>query len=92
VRDEQPKYRKRAVRTFGVNPAAVASHEQYAAKFSFNFPLLSDPERVAAAAYRALKPGREAIERTVYLIGADGRVLFARRGAPGADEILAALG
>jgi peroxiredoxin Q/BCP len=92
VRDEQPKYRKKAVRTFGVNPAAVASHEQYTAKFSFNFPLLSDPDGVVAAAYRAVKPGGAAIQRTVYLVGADGRVLFAKRGTPGVDEILAALG
>jgi len=92
VRDEQPKYRKRAVRTFGVNPAGVPDHEKYTAKFSFNFPLLSDPDRAVAAAYRALKPDGKGLQRTVYLVGTDGRVLFARRGAPGADEILAVFG
>ena len=92
MRDEQPKYRKKAVRTFGVNPADVPAHEKYTAKFSFNFPLLSDPERAVAAAYRALKPDGKGLHRTVYLIGTDGLVRFARRGAPGADEILAVLG
>jgi peroxiredoxin Q/BCP len=92
VRDEQPKYRKKAVRTFGVNPAGLESHEKYTAKFSFNFPLLSDPDRAVAAAYRALKPDGKGLQRTVYLVGTDRRVRFAKRGAPGADEILAALG
>jgi peroxiredoxin Q/BCP len=92
VRDEQPKYRKKGVRTFGVNPAGLASHGQYSAKFSFNFPLLSDPDRAVSGAYRVLKADGKGLQRTVYLLGTDGRVLFARRGAPGADEILAVLG
>lgn len=91
MRDEQSKFRAKKVQTLGVNPAAVASHEKYAAKFAFNFPLLADTERQAAAAYRALKRNGRGIQRTVYLIGTDGRVLFGRRGAPGADVVLAAL-
>ena len=92
MRDEQSKYAAQAVQTFGVNPASVDSHEKYAKKFAFNFPLLSDPDRVAAGAYRALKPDGRGIARTVYLIGRDGRIRFAQRGAPGVDVILAALG
>lgn len=80
------------MRTLGVNHAGVASHERYAAKFRFDFPLLSDPDRAVAAAYRALKPDGKAIVRTVYLVGPDGRVWFARRGAPAARDILAPLG
>ncbi len=80
------------MRTLGVNPAGLPRHERYAAKFAFNFPLLSDPDRAVAAAYRVLKPDGKGVQRTVYLIGTDGRVVFAKRGAPGADEILAALG
>jgi len=91
VRDEQSKFQDRGVRTLGVNPASVPDHEKYVAKFRFNFPLLSDSGREAAKAYRALKPDGKGIVRTVYLIGRDGRVLFGKRGAPGADEVLAAL-
>jgi peroxiredoxin Q/BCP len=91
VRDEMPMFEEKAVQPLGVNHAGLPSHEKYAAKFRFNFPLLSDPERAVAAAYRALKPDGQAIQRTVYLIGTDGRVLFARRGAPAADQVLAAL-
>jgi len=92
VRDEQSKYAAKAVQTLGMNPASVDSHEQYAEKFAFNFPLVSDPDRVAARGYRALKPDGRGVARTVYLIGQDGRILFAQRGAPSADVILAALG
>ena len=91
MRDEQSKFQSRGVRTLGVNPASVPDHEKYVAKFRFNFPLLSDSGREAAKAYRALKPDGKGIVRTVYLIGRDGRVLFGKRGAPGADEVLGAL-
>jgi len=91
VRDEQPRYREQRVQTFGVNHADVASHERYSAKFRFDFPLLSDPARAVAQAYRAWVPGWRGTQRTVYLIGTDGRVAFARRGMPGADQILRVL-
>ena len=85
------KYQAKAVQTFGVNPASVASHERYAARFRFPFPLLSDTGRMVATAYRAVRPGSRSVLRTVYLIGTDGRVRLAQRGAPAADDILAAL-
>ena len=85
------KFRKKNVTTLGVNPAAVASHEKYASGFRFNFTLLSDPDRVVAHSYKALKPDMKGILRTVYLIGTDGRILFGERGMPSADAILAAL-
>jgi peroxiredoxin Q/BCP len=91
VRDEQAKYQAKRVQTLGVNPASVPDHEKYVAKFKFNFPLLADTQREVAKAYEALKPDGKGIVRTVYLIGTDGRILFGKRGAPGADEILAAL-
>lgn len=92
MRDEQTEYRKHKVTTLGVNPASVASHERYVEGFQFNFPLLSDPERRVSRAYHALKPDGKGILRTVYLIGTDGTVRFAQRGAPPSDAILASLG
>lgn len=91
MRDEQKKYRDRNVITLGVNPATVASHEKYAEGFKFNFKLASDPDRLAARAYRATKPDGKGILRTVYLIGTDGRIKFAQRGAPPADAVLSPL-
>ena len=91
MRDEIERFRDAGVQPFGVNPAGVASHARYAAKLKFPFPLLSDTERRVAGAYGALKPGGRRIQRTVVLVGRDGAVRFARRGAPGADEVLASL-
>jgi peroxiredoxin Q/BCP len=92
VRDEQSEYKKKGVTTLGMNPATVESHEKYVEGFTFNFPLVSDPERAAAKAFHALKPDGRGIVRTVYLIGTDGKILFAQRGAPPAGAVLAPLG
>ena len=92
MRDEQSEYRAKGVTTLGMNPASVESHEKYSAKFKFNFPLVSDPDRAAARGFRALKPDGRGILRTVYVIGADGLVLFAQRGMPAVEAILKPLG
>ena len=91
MRDEQSKYQAKQVTTLGVNPASVPDHEKYVAKFKFNFRLLADTERQAARAYQALKPDGKGILRTVYLVGRNGKVLFGKRGAPPASEVLAVL-
>jgi peroxiredoxin Q/BCP len=91
VRDEIAKFNKASIQPFGVNPAGVDSHRSYVDKMEFNFPLLSDPERAMARAYNALKEDGKGIQRTVYVIGKDGTVRFAQRGAPPVDDIVAAV-
>jgi peroxiredoxin Q/BCP len=89
VRDEIEQFERAGVQPFGVNPATVPSHQRYAQKFRFNFPLLSDTDRSVTAAYGALKPDRKGVIRTVVLVGRDGSVLFAERGAPKTARIVA---
>jgi peroxiredoxin Q/BCP len=91
VRDEMAKFQKAGIRPIGVNPAGVASHASYVEKLHFNFPLLSDPDRAIARAYRALKDDGQGIQRSVYVVARDGTVAFARRGAPPVDDIVAAV-
>jgi peroxiredoxin Q/BCP len=86
------KFTAAGVQPFGVNPASVDSHQNYVEKMRFNFPLLSDPDRTIARAYHALKDDGKGIQRTVYLIGRDGTVRFAQRGAPPPEEIVASVG
>jgi peroxiredoxin Q/BCP len=74
-----------------VNPAGVDAHRGYVEKMRFNFLLLSDADRAIARAYHALKDDERGIQRTVYVIGRDGTVRFAQRGAPPVDEIVAAV-
>jgi peroxiredoxin Q/BCP len=89
VRDEIEAFRKHNVQPFGVNPAKVDAHASYARKLGLPFPLLSDADRAIAAAYQALKPDGQGIQRTVYAIRSDGTIAFAARGAPAADDIVA---
>jgi peroxiredoxin Q/BCP len=88
VRDEIEQFRGAGAQPFGVNPAGVDAHRRYAEKFKFNFPLLSDRARVVTSAYGALKPDGKGIQRSVVLIGRDGLVRFAERGAPPAERVL----
>ncbi len=82
------QFERAGMQPFGVNPASIQSHQSYVEKMRFNFPLLSDPDRAVARAYRALKDDDKGIARTVYVIGRDGRVRFAQRGAPPVDLIV----
>jgi len=91
VRDELTRFQAAGVQPLGVNPASVDAHAGYAAKMHFGFPLLSDPARVVARAYHALKGDERGIQRTVYGIRPDGTIGFAARGAPPPADVLAAL-
>ena len=85
------KFERAEMQPFGVNPASPDSHRSYADKMRFNFPLLSDPVRAIARAYHALKEDGKGIARTVYVVGTDGTIRFAQRGAPPVDDIVAAV-
>jgi peroxiredoxin Q/BCP len=79
------------IQPFGVNPASLDSHRKYVEKMKFNFPLLSDPDRAIARAYHALKDDGTGIARTVYVVGRDGTIRYAQRGAPPPEEVVAAV-
>jgi peroxiredoxin Q/BCP len=85
------KFERAGMQPFGVNPASLESHRSYADKMRFNFPLLSDPDRAIAQAYHTLKEDGKGIVRTVYVVGKDGTIRFAQRGAPPVDDIVAAV-
>ena len=86
-RDSWDKARARGVQVFGVNPGNARSHARFREKYHFPFPLLIDPGKKVAALYHASGP---IIRRTVYLIGPDGVIRFARRGMPPPEEVIAA--
>ena len=74
---------------FGVNPQKAASHAGFHANNRLPFPLLVDEGSTVANAYHARGL---MTKRTVYLIGPDGVIRYARRGKPPVDEVLAAAG
>jgi thioredoxin-dependent peroxiredoxin len=86
-RDRWEQARKRNVQVFGVNPANAGSHRKFQEKYHFPFPLLVDDGQKVAELYHA---NGLFIKRTVYLIGPDGVILYAKRGKPDPSEVLAA--
>jgi peroxiredoxin Q/BCP len=63
------------IEIFGVSFDTVAENQAFAAKFSFPFRLLSDPERAMGLAYGACTDAKDKhAKRITYVIGADGKV------------------
>ncbi len=88
-RDRWDDARARGVEVYGVNPQAAAKHTRFRDKYKFPFPLLVDKGRQIARLYHA---DGIIIKRTVYLIGPDGTIRFARRGMPSPAEVLSHAG
>ena len=84
-RDHWSDARARGVEVFGVNPQSARSHDKFREKFRFPFPLLVDQSQKVAALYHA---NGLIVRRTVYRIGPDGVIGFARRGTPRVEEVL----
>lgn len=83
----------------GVSPDSVASHAKFKAKHKFDFTLVSDESIAVLEAYGVWAEksmyGRKymGVERTTFLIGADGRIkqVWNKVKVPGhADAVLAA--
>jgi peroxiredoxin Q/BCP len=87
-RDHLAEAQARNTVVFGVNPARSSKHQKFREKYKLPFPLLIDEGQKIAKLYQAA--GWFVPRRTVYLIGPDGNVRYARRGKPAPDEVLAA--
>jgi len=99
-RDEGAAIRKLGAVVIGVSADSAESHQKFKKKFDLNFPLLADTERKVIEAYDVWKEksmyGRKymGIERTTFIIGADGKIthIFPKvKVADHSDEVLAAL-
>ncbi len=73
-----------------VNPGSLASHQRWAEKMGFDFPICVDEGKKVAAAYGALKDSG-GIQRCVIVINKQGKVTWSQEGMPATEEILAAL-
>lgn len=60
----------------------VASHERFAGKHGFGFPLLSDSDKAVAALYGTLGPIGFP-RRSVFVVDADGIIRYAHRAIAG---------
>jgi peroxiredoxin Q/BCP len=86
-RDRWDQAKARNVAIYGVNPQGPSRHSRFREKYKFPFPLLVDKGQQVGTLYHS---SGLIVKRTVYLIGPDGTILYARRGKPAPEEVLAA--
>lgn len=75
-----PRFRAAGAEVIGVSPDSAKSHARFAGKYEIPFPLASDEDKAASAAWGVWVEksmyGRKymGVERTTVLIGRDGRI------------------
>ncbi len=80
-RDRGAEIRKLGAEVVGVSPDSTASHGKFRDKYHLDFPLLADSGHKVAELYGAWREknmyGKKTmgIQRSTYLIGADGKVV-----------------
>ncbi|MDX2151170.1 MAG: peroxiredoxin [Bryobacteraceae bacterium] len=89
LKERWPDLERHNAVAFGVNPQGESSHGRFREKYGLPFPLLVDGGQKVSRLYHA---HGLIVKRTVYVIGPDGVIRFARRGRPPVGEILAAAG
>ena len=94
-RDLEAEFAALGATRLGVSVDPIDRQRQFSEKHGFDFPLLSDPERVVAKMYGVKRPGPLFNRRSTFVIGADGRLLAQISSeidmAKHADEALAVL-
>ena len=74
------KFKRANTVIFGISRDSLASHEKFKAKYEMPFELISDPEETLCRYFDVIKEknmyGRRVmgIERSTFLIGADGKL------------------
>jgi thioredoxin-dependent peroxiredoxin len=100
-RDAFDRFREQGVEILGVSPDTEASHQKFKSKYELPFKLLADPDHRTAEAYGVWKEKKNygktymGIERSTFVIDADGKVARAMRGirpAGHAAKVLETLG
>jgi peroxiredoxin Q/BCP len=99
-RDHAAEFAGKGAVIVGISPDKSAAQAKFKTKYGLPFTLLADPGKTAAQAYGVWKAknmyGKKVmgIERTTFVIGADGRIekIYSKVKAAGhAGEVLAAL-
>ena len=98
IRDRHSEFEGASATVLGVSPDPVSALRKFADKYGLPFTLLSDEDHSVAEAYgvwvhkpaRGYMKARMGIERSTFVIGADGRVERVLRNvkAQGHDELV----
>ncbi len=85
-RDAYKKFQALGAEIFGISRDTLKSHENFKAKFTFPFELLSDEQEKACELFNVIKMknmyGKQVrgIERSTFVIDPDGKLIQAWRG------------
>ncbi len=91
LRDDTEMFKALNTEFIGSNPDSVESHERFATAQNYKFPIVVDADRAMAQAYHALKEDGKGIQRTVYIIDAEGVIRYAKQGLPSDTELAEAI-
>ncbi len=80
--DDLSQFEALEAQVLGVSAQSIASHEKFADKHGFKFPLLSDSDKAVAGLYGTLGP-LGFPRRSVFIIDGDGIVRYAHRAIAG---------
>jgi len=99
-RDDLPAFREKGAEVIGISPDKVSDQAKFKQKYGLTFPLLADEGHAVAEAWGVWKEknmyGKKSmgIERTTFVIGADGKIekIYGKVKAEGhAAKVLGAL-
>jgi peroxiredoxin Q/BCP len=88
-RDDVSKFDDVDAVLLGLSPQDVDSHERWAAKRGFHFPLLADVDKQVIDRYGVRGGKLIPVKRSVFVVGPDGIVRFVDRKAIGATFVSA---
>lgn len=75
-RDEHAKLFGDDVVVLPISADSLASHVSWSSEMKFPFALVSDPDLKIADLYGSHAPGRPVANRTVFVVGKDGKVVW----------------
>jgi thioredoxin-dependent peroxiredoxin len=85
-RDDWSEFERIDAVLLGISPQDVDSHEKFATKHNFPFPLLADTDKSVTAAYGVGAP-IIGVRRSVFVVDAEGIVRYADRKLIGATFV-----
>jgi peroxiredoxin Q/BCP len=89
------KFEDVGAQVLGISPQSVESHDGFACRRGYSFPLLADTEKSVGAAYGVLGP-LGFYRRSVFVVDAEGVIRYAHRAIAGltfkpSSELIAAV-
>ena len=73
-RDRMDDYAEADIKVYGVSLDSPESHREFRAKYSLNFPLLTDEGGRASVALGVLRENRRTANRVTFLLDPDGMI------------------